>query len=126
MKLRTTLAPLLFLAALPLAAVSAENEAADSSANEQIAANPMNRGSSDERSSPMSGQGGTTGMSQSPGSSGDSNMFHELDTNRDGFISKEEARRSADVSARFNDLDTDKDNRISAAEFRKGSQPARQ
>lgn len=126
MKLRTTLAPLLFLAALPLAAVSAENEAADSSANEQIAANPMNRGSGDERSSPMSGQGGTTGMSPSAGSSGDSNMFHELDTNRDGFISKDEARRSAEVSARFNDLDTDKDNRISASEFRKSAQPARQ
>ena len=46
-------------------------------------------------------------------------IFEQLDGNRDGFVTKDEAKRSADVTARFKELDADRDGRISAAEFKK-------
>lgn len=122
MKLRTTLTPLLFIAVLPLAAIAAENEAPGNAADEPMSGSQLSR---DERTGSMGAQGapgGTDSMSPAAGDAGDSNIFRELDVNRDGFVSKEEARRSADISARFNDLDSDKDNRISASEFRKSTQ----
>lgn len=50
-------------------------------------------------------------------------LFKELDRNHDGYVTKEEAKRSAEVTARFNELDADRDGRIAAAEFTKGMQP---
>ena len=44
-------------------------------------------------------------------------MFKELDRNKDGQISKREARRSADLNTRFDTLDTDKNKQISLAEW---------
>ena len=49
-------------------------------------------------------------------------LFLQLDTNHDGYVTKEEAKRSAEVTARFNELDADHDGRISAAEFKRGMQ----
>ena len=130
MKLKATLAPLLFLAALPLGALAADlGDATDGSSQETLSANQSGRDnqdireSRDERSGQMSGQGSGSMSGQGAGSADDPPMFRELDTNHDGYITKEEAKRSADVTARFNDLDTDRDGRISSAEFRKGMQP---
>lgn len=47
-------------------------------------------------------------------------LFEQLDSNHDGYVSKDEAKRSAEVTARYKELDSDRDGRISAAEFRKG------
>lgn len=44
-------------------------------------------------------------------------LFTRLDSNRDGRISREEARRSADTTARFTELDNDRDGFISASEW---------
>lgn len=47
-------------------------------------------------------------------------IFDALDTNHDGYVTKEEAKRSADVMARFKRLDSDRDGRISPREFTHG------
>lgn len=48
-------------------------------------------------------------------------MFDALDTNHDGYVTRDEAKRSADVTARFKELDTDRDGRIAASEFTHGN-----
>lgn len=62
----------------------------------------------DTSSSPSSTRQGAT-----------SSMFDQLDANRDGFVSKDEAKRSADISARFKDLDSNSDGKLSTAEYGK-------
>lgn len=47
-------------------------------------------------------------------------LFKQLDTNHDGYISREEAKRSATVSAKFDQLDANHDGRISVDEYVKG------
>ena len=49
-------------------------------------------------------------------------LFEQLDTNHDGYLSNEEAKRSAEVTARFNELDGDHNGRIDIYEFNKGMQ----
>jgi Ca2+-binding EF-hand superfamily protein len=50
-------------------------------------------------------------------------LFNQLDSNHDGFVSKEEAKRSADITARFDSMDSNHDGGISAAEFSKPQSP---
>jgi hypothetical protein len=47
-------------------------------------------------------------------------IFDQLDVDRDGFVTRDEARRSAEVSARFAELDKDADKKVSAVEFKDG------
>jgi hypothetical protein len=47
-------------------------------------------------------------------------LFTGLDSNHDGFVTTDEAKRSADVTARFATLDANHDGKISAAEYTKG------
>lgn len=49
-------------------------------------------------------------------------LFEQLDVNRDGYVTPEEAKRSAEVTARFKELDANRDGRISIDEFKKGMQ----
>lgn len=87
---RQTLATLILLAAMPLAATAADTtpSAADS------------------------GRSAATGSSAVTPP-----MFKELDKNNDGQISQAEAKRSADISARFSALDADKNKQISVSEW---------
>ncbi len=50
-------------------------------------------------------------------------LFKQLDANRDGYVTKDEAKRSADIAARFQDLDADRDGKINTVEFKKTMQP---
>jgi len=48
-----------------------------------------------------------------------------MDTNRDGFVSRDEARSSAELNRRFSELDKDGDGKLSAQELSgAGSAPA--
>jgi Ca2+-binding EF-hand superfamily protein len=61
-------------------------------------------------------KGNQTATSQTPA------MFEQLDTNHDGYITKAEAERSADLKARFDKLDANHDGKISVQEYAKGVQ----
>ena len=50
-------------------------------------------------------------------------MFSQLDTNHDNYISKDEAKRSAEVKAHFDELDVNHDGKISVAEFKQDTTP---
>ena len=87
---RHTLATLILLAAMPLAATAADTTP----------------------TAPDSGRSAATGSpAEAPP------MFKELDKNHDGQISQTEAKRSADISARFSAIDTDKNKQISLHEW---------
>jgi len=50
-------------------------------------------------------------------------MFKELDLNKDGQVSKDEAKRSADVLARFETLDSDHNGKVSLVEWNTSEKP---
>ena len=52
-----------------------------------------------------------------PGGAQGSGPSSSLDKNKDGFVSREEARASATISSRFNELDKDHDGKLSAQEL---------
>lgn len=56
------------------------------------------------------------GMSSEKQSSSTPSM-KQLDTNNDGSVSKEEAKKSATISKRFKELDKDNDGKLSATEL---------
>lgn len=43
--------------------------------------------------------------------------YEDLDTNKDGVISAEEAQANPDLAAKFKDLDKNQDSQLDAAEF---------
>lgn len=99
MKTRTRLATLcVVLATLPLGAIAADPA-------------PATGGMPAPAATPAPGAA-PAGAQAAP-------IFEQLDGNRDGFVTKDEAKRSADVTARFKELDADRDGKISAAEFKK-------
>ena len=93
---RHTLATLILLAAMPLAATAADTS-------------PSTSGSSGASDSGRSAATGSSAVTPP--------MFKELDKNNDGQISQAEAKRSADISSRFSALDVDKNKQISVSEW---------
>lgn len=55
--------------------------------------------------------------SPAPAAGGSSAGTASLDTNRDGVISREEAKASSELSSRFNELDKNRDGSLSAQEL---------
>ena len=70
---------------------------------------------------PSSGEPKAPTQDRSP-SAGASGSYHRLDTNRDGFISREEA--AAQSGLNFTDLDKDNDGRLSSSEMRGWRDPS--
>lgn len=97
MKCKPPLITLSFLAALPLGAIAAEP------ATQAPAGSPPAK---EATSAPAA-------KTQTPP------LFEQLDTNRDGYVTAEEAKRSADITARFKELDRNHDGKVSLAEFGK-------
>ena len=102
MKFKTTLAPLFLLLALPLGAISAEP------------AKPAPAGPAAKDAAPAPAP---------PVADAPMPLFKELDSNHDSYVTKDEAKRSAEVIARYKELDADRDGRISGTEFKKGMLP---
>lgn len=101
MKRNIKLATVFLLTALPLVASSAESMPAvptDSPATPIIPAAPAAK----EEPVPL---------------------FDRLDINKDRYLTRAEAKPSAEVRDRFKELDIDRDRKISADEFKKGMQP---
>ena len=51
-------------------------------------------------------------------SSGSAALFERLDRNKDGFVTRDEARDATELQGRFAELDKDNDGKISAGEMR--------
>jgi hypothetical protein len=62
--------------------------------------------------------------SGAPRDSGTPMTFNSLDTNKDGFVSREEAKNSSALSKQFGQLDKDSDGKLSSAELAAASGPA--
>ncbi|HJV28605.1 MAG TPA: EF-hand domain-containing protein [Aromatoleum sp.] len=72
------------------------------------------------KSAPAMGTGSTTPSPTTPAELGKPEvppMFKELDTNRDGQISRDEAKRSAEILSTFDSLDTDHNGKVSLLEW---------
>ena len=75
---------------------------------------------------------GTTAPKAMPAEAGKTelpSMFKELDQNKDGQVSKEESKRSAEVQTSFDAIDSDRSGKISVAEWNmaeKAKQPMKQ
>lgn len=106
MKRNFGLSTLLLLVALPIGAIAAESD-------RPLAGSPQT--GSPQTGSPAAGAA-TPPVEPTP-------LFDQLDVNRDGYVTKQEAKRSAEVTTRFKALDGDRDSKISLAEFKKGMQP---
>jgi hypothetical protein len=55
--------------------------------------------------------------SMSSGNGGSMSTMKQLDTNNDGHVSKEEAKKSSAISKRFKELDKDNDGKLSSTEL---------
>lgn len=108
MKRKLTLTALVLAASLPMAVLAQGGGYQDSTPRTNSA-------------QPKGTQGGTT-MPDATGTTGaksgdTSSMFKELDRDKDGQVSKDEASRSADVQARFDELDANRDGKVSMTEW---------
>jgi hypothetical protein len=138
LRLLIALAPLAAFAAEPSSSVpgpAAPGIDRPPSTTESAPAQPYDQGTTATSPGSATTTDGTPGMSGTmpPGSSprdsagamgrpgaepSVSPMFQQLDTNKDGQISREEAKRSADTTANFDAIDTDHDGLISPAEWK--------
>jgi hypothetical protein len=66
----------------------------------------------------------TPSASSAPRDAGAPMTFNSLDTNKDGYVSREEAKNSSALSKQFGQLDKDGDGKLSAAELAAASGPA--
>ena len=70
---------------------------------------------------------GTSPTPSSPPSSssaGSASVLKSLDTNNDGFVSRDEAKKSTDIDKQFSQLDLDRDGKLSQAELNTAGSPA--
>lgn len=109
MKRKLTLTALVMAASLPMAVM------AQGTGGTYQGTSPSPR---TETTQPKGTTDGTTTPGMSGTTSGDtSSMFKELDRDKDGQVSKDEAKRSADVQARFDQIDANRDGKVSMTEW---------
>ncbi|HEX6734310.1 MAG TPA: EF-hand domain-containing protein [Azonexus sp.] len=115
LKCKTSLATLMLLGALPFAASAADYSSPSGTPSQPQPQSQQQPGQGQDSTTPRGAQG-PVGQDPAP-------LFKELDTNKDGYVSRDEGKRSAELTSRFSDLDTDRDGRIGNSEFKKGMQP---
>lgn len=101
MKRNMCLATLILLGGVPLAGIGADYGTSGQSGAAATGSRDMSTG--------QSGMAGT--QAQVP------DQFKRLDKDKDGLISKSEAKRNKDLNARFDDVDSDHDGKVSLTEF---------
>jgi len=74
-----------------------------------FAASADNDKAKSEKASGSSASGRTTGSAA---------LFDRLDRNRDGFVTRDEARDATELQGRFAEMDKDNDGKISRSEMR--------
>jgi hypothetical protein len=114
--------------ALPFAA-SAQS---DTSSNKQPGANPPGATSPGSPSTTVTGTDRDTGAAARANPSGAPDSaaaggtaagnFDRLDKNRDGFVSRDEAKDASELNTRFTELDANNDGKLSRDEYGKVSQ----
>ena len=89
---------------------------------------PLGAAGMDTSPSPGASKGATAPDSAPPAKSGASGpvsaTFRQLDADKDGYISLDEAKKSAAISKRFKELDMDRDGKLSEAELNAATSPA--
>jgi len=133
MKRKLTLTALIVAAALPLAAAaqgygggqgaSPSRDTTPSGTTPATPATPGAAGSPATPATPATPVSPGERMGTGTSATGDTGatMFKELDRDKDGQVTKDEAKRSADVQARFNALDANHDGKVSMAEWTAGN-----
>ena len=98
---------------------------------------PMTANAAEKSSGPSATSGGTSSAGKSAaGNGGSASMMKQLDTDKDGSVSRDEAKKDSNVSKRFKELDKDNNGKLSATELNaaqatgaggptKGSTPSR-
>lgn len=127
MKTKMRLATLILLGAVPLVGIGADygnpstqsTPAAPSSATETPSGSMGMPGSSrGMENTPATGAAATDSTMQSTAQAADvPRQFKRLDKDKDGMISRSEAKRSKDTMAQFDSIDTDHDGKISLSEW---------
>lgn len=106
----------------PAAGAGATGSSSTSSSGGAYDRNPSTSGSTSGAYGSSGSASGTTGDASVSGSatasvSGDMETFNRLDKNRDGMLSKAEARKDKALSKKFKDADSDNDGKISQSEY---------
>ncbi len=74
--------------------------------------------SGSDRAATQSGTSGSYSISGSSPRSGGEALHDRLDKNKDGYVSRDEARDATELQGRFAELDKDNDGKISRSEMR--------
>lgn len=70
---------------------------------------------------PLTATAADTSADSSGGAASIPTQFRQLDRDKDGMISRNEAKRSKDMAGRFDQMDTDRDGQLSVSEWQSGS-----
>lgn len=80
---------------------------------------PMAATAAEKSSGPSATSSGASSAdkSGSAGNGGSASMMKRLDTDKDGSVSRDEAKKDSNISKRFKELDKDNDGKLSATEL---------
>ena len=84
----------------------------------------VNAAGTEKSGTPSAGTGSSADKSGMSGNGGAASSMKRLDTNKDGSVSREEAKKDTNISKRFSELDKDNDGKLSTTEMNASQAPA--